>query len=109
LEEYLTVKNYLSSSTINLKGYVVKDAPGNRFMFPSSHYLQPGDYIKLRGGQAPTPTPRMWSTATTATSCGTTTRTPSICTSPPATARTCTPTAEARTIATANGYISFHS
>ncbi|CAM5587561.1 lamin tail domain-containing protein [Streptomyces coeruleorubidus] len=35
------MKNYLSSSTINLKGYVAKDAPGNRFMFPSSHYLQP--------------------------------------------------------------------
>jgi hypothetical protein len=107
LEEYLTVKNYLSSSTINLKGYVVKDAPGNRFMFPSSHYLQPGDYIKLRGGQAPTPTPRMWSTATTATSCPVEQRqghhlSVQALRQPPG-------RAEARTIATANGYISFHS
>jgi hypothetical protein len=49
-EEYLTVKNYSSSSTINLKGYIVKDATGNRFTFTVNHYLQPGDYIKLRGG-----------------------------------------------------------
>jgi hypothetical protein len=49
-EEYLTVKNYSSSTTVNLKGYVVKDATGNRFTFTANHYLQPGDYIKLRGG-----------------------------------------------------------
>ncbi|MFI9805387.1 lamin tail domain-containing protein [Streptomyces sp. NPDC052301] len=47
--EYLTVKNY-SHSTVNLKGYVVKDAAGNRFTFPANHYLEPGDYVKLRGG-----------------------------------------------------------
>ncbi|HZH27928.1 MAG TPA: lamin tail domain-containing protein [Azospirillaceae bacterium] len=49
-EEYLTIKNYSSSATVNLKGYVVKDAAGNRFAFTANHYLQPGDYIKLRGG-----------------------------------------------------------
>ncbi|GAA2540776.1 lamin tail domain-containing protein [Streptomyces levis] len=49
-QEYLTVKNYSSRSTINLKGYVVKDATGNRFTFTANHYLQPGDYVKLRGG-----------------------------------------------------------
>ncbi|MFF6996799.1 lamin tail domain-containing protein [Streptomyces sp. NPDC008313] len=48
--EYLTVKNYSSTTTVNLKGYVVKDATGNRFTFTRTHYLQPGDYIKLRGG-----------------------------------------------------------
>ncbi|WP_328906746.1 lamin tail domain-containing protein [Streptomyces sp. NBC_00234] len=48
--EYLTLKNYSSSATINLRGYVVKDAAGNRFAFTANHYLQPGDYIKLRGG-----------------------------------------------------------
>ncbi|MGW6900273.1 lamin tail domain-containing protein [Streptomyces sp. NPDC054919] len=48
-EEYPTVKNYSSTTTVNLKGYVVKDAAGNRFTFPANHYLQPGDY-KLRGG-----------------------------------------------------------
>jgi hypothetical protein len=49
-EEYLTIKNYSSSATVNLKGYFVKDAAGNRFAFTANHYLQPGDYIKLRGG-----------------------------------------------------------
>ncbi|MEW2168067.1 lamin tail domain-containing protein [Streptomyces sp. NPDC007084] len=49
-DEYLTIKNYSSSATVNLKGYVVKDAAGTRFTFPSNHYLEPGDYIKLRGG-----------------------------------------------------------
>ncbi|MFF3326434.1 lamin tail domain-containing protein [Streptomyces sp. NPDC002889] len=49
-DEYLTVKNYSSSATVNLKGYVVKDAAGNRFTFTANHYLQPGDYVKLRGG-----------------------------------------------------------
>ncbi|MGW8886193.1 lamin tail domain-containing protein [Streptomyces sp. NPDC055749] len=48
--EYLTLKNYSSSATINLRGYAVKDAAGNRFTFTANHYLQPGDYIKLRGG-----------------------------------------------------------
>ena len=50
-EEYLTIKNYSSSSTVNLKGYIVKDAAGNRFTFTASHYLQPGDYVRLRGGR----------------------------------------------------------
>ncbi|MEU1201118.1 lamin tail domain-containing protein [Streptomyces sp. NPDC005813] len=49
-DEYLTIKNYSSSTTVNLKGYVVKDAVGNHFTFPANHYLQPGDYVKLRGG-----------------------------------------------------------
>ncbi len=48
--EYLTIKNYSRSTTVNLKGYVVKDATGNRFAFTKNHTLQPGDYIKLRGG-----------------------------------------------------------
>ncbi|MET9899712.1 lamin tail domain-containing protein [Streptomyces sp. NPDC006446] len=48
--EYLTIKNYSSSATVNLKGYRVKDATGNTFTFAANHYLQPGDYIKLRGG-----------------------------------------------------------
>lgn len=48
--EYVTIKNYSSSATINLKGYVVKDAAGNRFTFAINHYLQPGDLVKLRGG-----------------------------------------------------------
>ncbi|MET8009742.1 lamin tail domain-containing protein [Streptomyces sp. NPDC005271] len=49
-QEYVTIKNYSSSATVNLKGYVVKDATGNRFAFTANHYLQPGDYVKLRGG-----------------------------------------------------------
>jgi hypothetical protein len=49
-DEYLTLKNYSHKTTINLKGYVVKDATGNRFKFTANHILQPGDYIKLRGG-----------------------------------------------------------
>ncbi|MDF3145705.1 MULTISPECIES: lamin tail domain-containing protein [unclassified Streptomyces] len=50
-EEYLTIKNYSSSTTVNLKGYVVRDASStNKFVFPANHYLQPGDYVKLRGG-----------------------------------------------------------
>ncbi|MFD9132857.1 lamin tail domain-containing protein [Streptomyces bottropensis] len=48
--EYLTVKNYSTTATVNLKGYVVKDATGNPFTFPANHYLEPGDYVKLRGG-----------------------------------------------------------
>ncbi|MEV7452305.1 lamin tail domain-containing protein [Streptomyces nigra] len=50
-DEYLTIKNYSSGSTVNLKGYVVKDKAGNRFTFTANHYLQPGDYVKLRGGR----------------------------------------------------------
>ncbi|MEU6532378.1 lamin tail domain-containing protein [Streptomyces sp. NPDC046928] len=50
-EEYLTIKNYSSGSTVNLKGYVVKDKAGNKFTFTRNHYLQPGDYVKLRGGR----------------------------------------------------------
>ena len=74
-DEYLTIKNYSSSATVNLKGYVVKDKAGNKFTFTRNHYLQPGDYVKLRGGRGRTPTRATSSTATTATSCGTTTRT----------------------------------
>ncbi|GGY50864.1 hypothetical protein GCM10010384_66040 [Streptomyces djakartensis] len=48
--EYLTIRNYSRSTTVNLKGYVVKDAAGNKFTFTASHTLQPGDYVKLRGG-----------------------------------------------------------
>ncbi|WP_333775808.1 lamin tail domain-containing protein [Streptomyces sp. IBSBF 3136] len=48
--EYLTIKNYSRTAKVNLKGYVVKDATGNRFTFPANHYLEPGDYVKLRGG-----------------------------------------------------------
>ncbi|MEU1619254.1 lamin tail domain-containing protein [Streptomyces sp. NPDC005722] len=48
--EYLTIKNYSASATVDLKGYVVKDATGNRFVFTASHRLQPGDFVKLRGG-----------------------------------------------------------
>lgn len=48
--EYLTIKNYSAHTTVNLKGYVVKDKVGNRFTFSHTHYLQPGDYVKLRGG-----------------------------------------------------------
>ncbi|MGW4753002.1 lamin tail domain-containing protein [Streptomyces chartreusis] len=49
-EEYLTIKNYSSGTTVNLKGYVLKDKAGNKFTFTANHYLQPGDYVKLRGG-----------------------------------------------------------
>jgi hypothetical protein len=49
--EYLTIKNYSRSTTVNLKGHVVKDTAGNTFKFTASHTLQPGDYIKLRGGR----------------------------------------------------------
>ncbi|MGK5532948.1 lamin tail domain-containing protein [Streptomyces sp. URMC 129] len=49
-EEYVTIKNYSSSVTVNLRNYVVRDAAGNRFVFPADHYLQPGDYVRLRGG-----------------------------------------------------------
>ncbi|MCX2927907.1 lamin tail domain-containing protein [Streptomyces sp. NEAU-W12] len=50
-DEYLTIKNYSKKSKVNLKGYVVKDAAGNKFSFKTSHTLEPGDYIKLRGGK----------------------------------------------------------
>lgn len=49
--EYLTIKNYSRTATVDLKGYVVKDAAGTRFTFPASHRLEPGDYVKLRGGR----------------------------------------------------------
>ncbi|GAA5073671.1 lamin tail domain-containing protein [Streptomyces similanensis] len=49
-DEFLTIKNY-SRSTVNLKGYIVKDATGNRFTFRSNHYLEHGDYVNLRGGK----------------------------------------------------------
>ncbi|WP_371100553.1 lamin tail domain-containing protein [Streptomyces sp. PU_AKi4] len=49
--EYLTIKNYSKTANVNLKGYKVKDAAGNTFTFTKSHTLQPGDYIKLRGGR----------------------------------------------------------
>src|SRR5688500_618689 len=50
-DEYLTIKNYSKTANVNLKGYKVKDAAGNTFTFTKSHTLQPGDYIKLRGGR----------------------------------------------------------
>jgi Lamin Tail Domain len=50
-DEYLTIKNHAAKTTVNLKGYVVKDAAGNRYVFSHNHYLQPGDYVKLRGGK----------------------------------------------------------
>ncbi|MFJ7903277.1 lamin tail domain-containing protein [Streptomyces sp. NPDC096198] len=49
--EYLTIKNYSRRTTVNLKGYTVKDAAGNGFTFRSNHYLEPGDYVNLRGGK----------------------------------------------------------
>ena len=49
-DEYVTIKNYSSTKTVNLKGYWVEDAAGNYFEFTANHYLQPGDYVKLRGG-----------------------------------------------------------
>jgi hypothetical protein len=51
-QEYLTIENYSKTKTVNLKGYVVKDAGSkHRFVFPSNHNLEPGDYVKLRGGK----------------------------------------------------------
>ncbi|MEU5275117.1 lamin tail domain-containing protein [Streptomyces asoensis] len=50
-DEYLTIKNYSRTATVDLKGYVVKDATGNKFTFPATHRLEPGDYVKLRGGR----------------------------------------------------------
>ncbi|WP_320782696.1 lamin tail domain-containing protein [Streptomyces sp. CRN 30] len=50
-DEYLVVKNYSRTKTVNLKGYLVKDAAGNKFTFKASHRLEPGDYVKLRGGR----------------------------------------------------------
>ena len=50
-EEYLTIKNYSRTATVNLKGYVVRDSTStNKFTFTKNHTLQPGDYVKLRGG-----------------------------------------------------------
>src|SRR5690242_4880898 len=45
--EYLTIKNYSHSTTVNLKDYVVKDAAGNTYRFSANHYHQPGDYVIL--------------------------------------------------------------
>ena len=51
-EEYLTIKNYSRTATVNLKGYVVRDSTTtNKFTFTKNHTLQPGDYVKLRGGR----------------------------------------------------------
>ncbi|WP_299541388.1 lamin tail domain-containing protein [uncultured Streptomyces sp.] len=50
-QEYVTIKNYSKTATVDLKGYVVRDATGNRFTFTRRHLLQPGDLIKLRGGR----------------------------------------------------------
>ncbi|WP_225801107.1 lamin tail domain-containing protein [Streptomyces sp. NK15101] len=47
--EYVTIKNYSSTATVNLKGYTVRDAVGNSYTFRINHYLQPGDYVRLRG------------------------------------------------------------
>ncbi|MFD6415799.1 lamin tail domain-containing protein [Streptomyces sp. NPDC060194] len=49
-EEYLNIRNFSRTATVNLRGYVVRDAAGNRFTFTANHYLQPGDHVKLRGG-----------------------------------------------------------
>ncbi|MFS4096218.1 lamin tail domain-containing protein [Streptomyces sp. AF1A] len=50
--EYVTIKNYSHTATVNLKGYVVRDSTStNKFTFTHNHYLQPGDYVKLRGGK----------------------------------------------------------
>ncbi|MGW0285279.1 lamin tail domain-containing protein [Streptomyces sp. NPDC003236] len=49
--EYVTIKNYSRTATVNLKGYVVRDSTSsNKFVFTGNHYLEPGDYVKLRGG-----------------------------------------------------------
>ncbi|MFJ4812996.1 lamin tail domain-containing protein [Streptomyces longwoodensis] len=50
-DEYLTIKNYSRTATVDLKGYVVRDATGNKFTFTATHRLEPGDYVKLRGGR----------------------------------------------------------
>ncbi|MEU3400309.1 lamin tail domain-containing protein [Streptomyces filamentosus] len=49
--EFVTIKNYARTGRVNLKGYVVKDAVGNSYTFRANHYLEPGDYVKLRGGR----------------------------------------------------------
>ncbi|MFI1700582.1 lamin tail domain-containing protein [Streptomyces bobili] len=49
--EYLTIKNYSRTAKVNLKGYAVKDAAGNKYTFTANHTLEPGDYVKLRGGK----------------------------------------------------------
>ncbi|MEU0675536.1 lamin tail domain-containing protein [Streptomyces sp. NPDC006172] len=49
--EYLTIKNYSRTAKVNLKGYAVKDASGNKFTFTANHTLEPGDYVTLRGGR----------------------------------------------------------
>ncbi|KAB8163774.1 lamin tail domain-containing protein [Streptomyces sp. 3MP-14] len=49
-QEYLVIKNYSRTKTVNLRGHVVRDAAGNTFTFTRNHTLQPGDYVRLRGG-----------------------------------------------------------
>ncbi|WP_370414230.1 lamin tail domain-containing protein [Streptomyces fradiae] len=49
--EFVTIKNYSRTTTVNLKGYTVKDAVGNTYVFRINHYLQPGDYVQLRGNR----------------------------------------------------------
>ncbi|WP_221354726.1 lamin tail domain-containing protein [Streptomyces beigongshangae] len=51
--EYLTIKNYARTARIDLKGYAVKDAAGTKYTFTASHVLEPGDYVKQRGGKGP--------------------------------------------------------
>ncbi|MEV8533906.1 lamin tail domain-containing protein [Streptomyces sp. NPDC051211] len=48
--EYVVIKNY-SGGTVNLKGHTVKDAAGNTYTFKINHYLEPGDFVRLRGGR----------------------------------------------------------
>jgi hypothetical protein len=40
--EYLTIKNYSRTAKVNLKGYIVKDAAGNKYTFTANHTLEPG-------------------------------------------------------------------
>ncbi|MCK1822787.1 lamin tail domain-containing protein [Streptomyces sp. XM83C] len=49
--EYLTIKNYSKKTKVNLKGYKVRDAVGNTFVFKYNHILEPGDFVRLRGGR----------------------------------------------------------
>ncbi|MFF5444167.1 lamin tail domain-containing protein [Streptomyces sp. NPDC012888] len=48
--EYVVIANY-SGSTVNLRGYTVRDAVGNGYTFTANHYLEPGDFVRLRGGR----------------------------------------------------------
>ncbi|MFG3347123.1 lamin tail domain-containing protein [Streptomyces sp. NPDC048018] len=49
--EFVTIKNYSRTVTVNLRGYTVKDATGNAYTFRINHYLEPGDYVQLRGNR----------------------------------------------------------